>query len=312
MTEHVTGLLILLALGGVVYYIAVVLAIGWRLRHPPRRTCASAIARNLPSDPGELIPPPNYDSWSFASRGHDLPVWDIQGLDPDGPTVVLTHGWGDSRIGALTRVPHLLPFASRIIAWDLPGHGESPGVSSLGVHEPKDLLALLNQLDDRRVVLYGSSLGAVVSIAAAGTSTHPQLAAVIAEAPYQYPETPARNVLRAASLPSGLTLTGALWTLGLTGKGRIAFDCATHAQQLTCPLFVIHGELDRVSPIEDGRCIARAAPLGSFCSIEQGNHNHLWTDTDMLETTRNRVHAFLDELPNYHCSDDNPPEQSDG
>ncbi len=311
MIDQLPGLAVLLALGGVIYALILILGTNWKLRHPPRRTYAAALARNLPSDPSELETPLAFESWTFRSRNLDLPVWDIKGSNPDGPVIILTPGWGDSRIGALVRTPYLAEHASRIIAWDMPGHGEAPGTSTLGVREPQDLCALIEHLGCP-VVLYGWSLGAGVSIAAAAEpNISSRVPAVIAEAPYRFPETPARNVLRAAHLPSGFSLTGAMWTLGLTGKGRRNFDRCAHAARLSCPLLVIHGRHDPVCPPDDGRAIADAAPDGSFALIDPGDHNRLWTDPDMLEDVTQATEAFLAPLETYHCSDEHTPVQPD-
>jgi uncharacterized protein len=307
MIAQLPGLAILLALGGIIYALILILGTNWKLRHPPRRTYAAALARNLPSDPSELETPLAYESWTFRSRNFDLPVWDITGLNAQGPVIILTPGWGDSRIGALVRTPYLAEHASRIIAWDMLGHGEAPGTSTLGIREPQDLCALIEHLACP-VVLFGWSLGAGVSIVAAtDPNTSSQVRAVIAEAPYRYPETPARNVLKAAHLPSGFSLTGAMWTLGLTGKGRREFDRCAHAARLSCPLLVIHGEYDTVCPAEDGRAIADAAPNGTYVQIDSGDHNRLWTDPGMLEQVTIATETFLAPLETYHHTDEHTP-----
>ncbi len=195
------------------------------LTAPPRRTYGGEIARSRPGDPGEMSPeqggPRHYDSWRFESRGRVLHVWDIRGDDPAGPVVVMTHGWGDSKIGSLVRLSAFLPRASRVIAWDMPGHGESGGRSTLGVKEPNDLRELLQRIgSDKPVILMGWSLGAGVSIAAAAQEGL-GIAAVIAEAPYRIARTPAHGVMETLGFPATPNLPFALWLLGIEfGLGR--------------------------------------------------------------------------------------------
>ncbi len=231
------GLLILLAAGLLLVWVSAVVYVAWMLAHPPRRTYASAVARSRAGDPSELVPARKFDSWAFRSRGVEFPVWDIQGDDPTGPVVILTHGWADSRIGGLLRVATIAPLASRIILWDLPGHGEARGVCRLGTAEVEDLEALVGAVEGRDeetkrrrdegnrtnptrergngalVVLHGWSLGAGVSIVVAGETRG--IAGVIAESPYRVPATPARNVLKARGLPHRGVLEPALWLVGL-------------------------------------------------------------------------------------------------
>lgn len=313
------GLLILLAVGLALAWLLAVAYTVHLLTHPPRRTYAWAVARNLPGDPSELVhsDPPvrgmRFSEWTFRSRGLDLPVWDIPGDVPDGPTIIITHGWADSRIVMLSRIAPFAAKASRIIVWDLPGQGSAPGLCALGTREVIDLLALIDALSHTgSIVLYGFSLGAGVSLAA--TVERPErIRAIIAEAPYRIPPTPARNVLRIRALPYITTLPAAMAILGLwsghglswlgpamrqSRDGSPRFDRATLATRLppTIPLLVVHGDADPVCPVEDGREIAAAAANGRFVHIRNGGHNNLWTDAALARQTTTCISDFLDEL----------------
>jgi pimeloyl-ACP methyl ester carboxylesterase len=200
--------------------------------------------------------------------------------------VVLSHGWGDSRLGALSRVPSLLDRASRVIAWDMPGHGEAPGTCSLGHREPDDLLVLLERVgSERPIVLFGWSLGAGVSIAAAARigelKDPPPLAGVIAEAAYRFVHTPPRNVLLARGLPHRVNLPIALgwigWRCG-AGSAWRGFDRVALAALIRCPLLFIHGQNDPISPLGDAFALAGAATNARVDVIPGAGHVGLWTD----------------------------------
>ena len=252
------------------------------LTRPPRRTYAWAVARSKPGDPGELETPRSFRAWSFVSRGVTLPAWDISGDDPTGPTVVITHGWGDSRVTILGRADVFARFASRVVVWDLPGHGDAQGRCTLGVGEADDLRALLATLgSDGPIVLYGFSLGAGVAIVAAGAAEGRAAVGVIAEAPYRMPATPAGAVLRQAGMPYRWNLPLALWWIGRRLQGGLhprVFDRSAHAANLSVPLLVLHAEGDEICPIEDGETIAAAAPKGSILRIPGGDHLNLWNN----------------------------------
>ena len=288
------GLLFFLGFGLAILWLAMVIYPAWMLTHPPRRTYAAAVARGRPGDPSELPGGRSHRSWSFKSRGLEFPVWEVRGDAPSGPTIVLTHGWADSRIGGLVRTPALATLASRIILWDLPGHGEAPGICTLGTREVADLQALLDQLGEAPVVLYGWSLGAGASLVAA--TQRPGIAAVIAEAPYRLPRTPARNVMSARGLPWRTNLGPALAALRAVAGNELApevFDRAAYASRVGCPLLVLHGECDEVCPLEDGRAIAGAARNGRLAVIRGARHNDLWTDPDFARTSTEAVREFL-------------------
>jgi len=253
------------------------------LRRPPRRTYASAVARALPGEPGELPAGPggprNFDSWTFAWNRLELPVWEIPGDAPAGPVLVVTHGWGESRVTGLGRARWLLPLASRIILWDCPAHGTAPGLSRLGAIEHEALLALLDRVRHREgpLVLFGWSMGAGVSIHAGVTDSG--VAGVIAEAPYRLAATPPLRMLRNLRLPVRPNLPIAMWLLDRACGGACEprrFDRAMLASKLGAPLLVIHGGLDELCPIDDGRAIAQASPRGHLIEVEGCGHTGLW------------------------------------
>ncbi|MFO0860400.1 MAG: alpha/beta hydrolase [Phycisphaerales bacterium] len=292
-----TGFALLLFAGLLAYLAVLVISSVFTLTGPRRRTYAWALARGLPGEPGELTPALDCQPFDFSSRGQALRAWSIVGLDPSGPVVVLTHGWADSKVGALLRVSRLAPVCSRLIAWDLPGHGESEGRSSLGLREPEDLDSLLSVLADmdRPVVLFGWSLGAGISLVVA--SARPEIAAVIAEAPYRLPQTPAINVARLRGGPWRFNLPLAFAWIGLRCRGTLhawrAFDRLAFARRTNCPVLVIRGENDTISPAADAREIAAGSPQGLLTEIPGAGHNDLWLRQPACDQAAETVRDFL-------------------
>lgn len=284
--EGVLGLLLLLFIGAAIYWLALVVLTARTLTHPSRQTYASAVARGRPGDPSELDEPRGFETWTLQSQGRELAVWDVAGEVEDGPVAIMTHGWGSGKVHSIRRLSLLASLCSRVIFWDMPGHGESGGRCTLGILETADLRALIDRVrDNRPLVLCGSSMGSAVTIAAAAGANG--IARVIVEAPYRLPVTPARNVMRFQRSPIWFNLKPALayiglastgrWTgPGLTGPNRQPFDRAAFAARLTCPLLVLHGDADPTCPIEDGRKIAEACPQGRFVEIPGGTHQNLW------------------------------------
>ncbi len=299
------GLLLLLLVGLVGAIGALTVWTVWRLRNPPRRTTLGATLRGRPGDPGEMPSARAFRSWTIEWDGWTLPVWEIEGDAPRGPVMILTPGWGDSRIGALTRLDALAPVCSRVIAWDPPGLGESSkGRWLMGVREHGALLKLIERATagGERVALYGWSAGAGTSIAAAKEAkgaARERIAAVIAEAPYRLAWTPAFNVLRSVAMPyrvnGPLAFAWMGWRLGVGSRWR-GFDRAERARGVSCPLLVLHGDGDDVCPVEDGREIARAAG-GRIEAIAGAGHNDLWTDERWAARCADAVRGFVRTLP---------------
>jgi pimeloyl-ACP methyl ester carboxylesterase len=301
------GLLPLLALGlAASVWISTWLVVR-RLRRPPRRTQAWALANSKPSDPSELDRPLAFESWSLHVErgpfaGLDLPVWDIMGRDAEGPTLVMTPGWGDSRLGMLVRTTRLADRCSRMLLWDPPGEGEAPGRCRLGVDEHGPLGELVDRAcgPDQRVVLFGASMGAGTAIVlAAERAGDARIAGVIAESPYRLPKTPAVNVLKMAGMPWRVQAPLAYWWLGVrlgVGARWRPFDRAAHASRIGVPLLVLHGSQDSISPLADSEAIAKAAAQGRLEIIEGAGHNDLWREPDFADASEKAAGEFLGSL----------------
>jgi pimeloyl-ACP methyl ester carboxylesterase len=85
---------------------------------------------------------------------------------PDGPPVVLTHGWGlDATAWYYLR--RRLGDRFRVIAWDLPGLGRSTGPANRDFSLDKfaaDLRAVLAEAGGRPAVLVGHSIGGMITL----------------------------------------------------------------------------------------------------------------------------------------------------
>ena len=291
-----SALAVLLLEGLVASWAALVLYTAWILTHPPRRTRGWAVARSLPGDPSELTPSRPFEADErFSVEGTRCPVWHVPGDDPAGPVVIVSHGWGESRVHGLARVAALLPHACRVILWDMPGHGDAAARCGLGRREPALLRALIDTVvgPNGRVVLYGSSLGAGVAIAAAANDV--RVIGVIAEAPYRLPQTPASNMLSIRGLPNLGSVRAALTLLGGLAWQRPGgpFDRAAFAARIAAPLLVVHGDQDLVCPPHDGAAIAGAARAGELVCVPGAAHLNLWTDEPHRSRSGAAVSNFM-------------------
>jgi pimeloyl-ACP methyl ester carboxylesterase len=293
------GLIQILAIGYAIGFSALVLTTAWMLTHPPRRSYAWAVARSQPGDPSELDEPLVFKDDTIDTASTSVHVWDIAGRDPTGPVVLMTHGWGSSRQGALKRIPAVIESASRVIAWDLPGHGEAPSHARMGVDEHTIAIELIDtlSLSEKPIVMYGWSMGAGVSLALCAQieRTH-DVRGVICESVYCVPQTPARAVLGLRGMPHRVNLTPALALIGLKlgiGARWGGFDRAAIASQIDSPILLIHGDCDPVSPIDDSQRIVENAKNAEICVLEGAGHNNIWTDQVYRDRATEAVHSFM-------------------
>ncbi len=297
-----TGLISLLLLGLALLLLLMWVMLAWGLTHPPRLTAGVAAARDLPLDPDELGL--MYEDWVLARPGADLPVWDLRNPEnPRGSIIIITHPWGGSRHTSLERVTLIWDEASRVILWDMRGHGDaSPGGSKLGAEEIDDLRELIEAVADppgpnaRPLILYGMSMGAGVSIGAA--AENPRVHGVIADGPYRWTGEPIRAILRLSGLPvTPITMVCSRWLAYRLPRLR-EYDRARAAARLTCPLLVLHGADDPICSIDSALEISEAAPDAELIVVPRATHLDLHsTDEARYRMT---MRAFIRRCRHQH------------
>ena len=276
------SLLVLFIVAALLIVAALVAGLVRKLTKPPRRTYGVALASDLPLAPGDLglagvelslqLP----EAAGDGGMGYASPGWRVEGGDPAGPVVVVTHGYGDARYGALQWAGVLRAAASAVVVYDLRGHGDSAAPTFHGgLTEPRDLVAILDQLDAARVVLFGYSLGAGVSIVAAALDAEAgrsRVVGVIADGPYRHWDEPVRRLLRLRRWPAWPVVPLTYGVLRWRRPEMARFDRAAWAAKLRCPLLVLHAGEDELCPLESARAIASAAPRGSIEVFEGMSH----------------------------------------
>jgi len=277
--------------------------------YPPRKTYARALARGDATDPADLELESESVQFSFRG-GVTSPGWLLPGLDEAGPAIVIIHGYGDSRYGALRCVKLLQSYASELVVFDLRGHGESSkSYSTAGVVESEDILTLLDQFDaPHGVVLYGYSMGGRIAIAAAAMAEEElsrRIKGVIADGPYRTWYEPVRHIIKLRRYPTQPFILLARLVLYLFNRRSEHDDTRDHAVKLQCPLLVLHGSDDLICPLDSARQIAEAAKAGKLVVFEGGGH------LDLLELDEIRykgeIAAFFSEKvvqANEYCESD--------
>lgn len=175
----------------------------------------------------------------------------------DGPTVVLVHGW-ESRASRLSSfVAPLVERGHRVVAFDGPAHGASPGKRTDLVDYSRAVAAALTQ--------YGPA-AAVIAHSFGGAATLQSLSA-----------SPSANVGRVVLLGSlaelRFVIGGFAQMLGLPartargmeqliarrfGRPLEAYSAAVTAAALTMPCLIVHDRDDQIVPFDHGEAIAGA------------------------------------------------------
>ena len=183
--------------------------------------------------------------------------------DPSAPVVVQLHGNGEV-VG--WNQPLGLELQRRglgAVLVEYRGYGRSAGVrpSEDGVYA--DAAAILewlraNGVDQRRMVLWGFSLGTGVAaeMAARGTA-----GALVLQAPFTSVPDVARRVA---------------WFLPIRMLLRERFDTLSKAGRITVPTLVIHGDADPVIPFRMGVTVSRAIPGAKLVRVPGGGHEYTY------------------------------------
>jgi dipeptidyl aminopeptidase/acylaminoacyl peptidase len=212
----------------------------------------------------------DYEDVSFPGRdGIVLKGWLIRPV-PAGnaaPAIIICHGVGANKSDFSELAVHLSRRGYTVLLFDFRAHGESGGRrTSLGYHEQEDIFAALDYLktrdevDPRRIGIYGFSLGGSSAILAAAKLDG--FRAVVADSAF----TSLRDQTKTAvtdfyHLPPFPFLPLVVFAYEVYFQTRV--DAVSPVESIAMlsptPVFIILGDGDRLIPPENGRRLFAAA-----------------------------------------------------
>ncbi len=198
-------------------------------------------------------------------------------------TLILVHGNGGN---ISHRLEMMALFHTRLNAhlfiFDYRGYGKSGGApSEEGTYQDGEAalqyLGARRDVDPRRIVYFGQSLGAAVAVEMA--LRHPPLGLIL-EAPFTSVQEMTNRAI--PLLPLGFLF-------------RTRYDSLSKIGRVTAPLLLLHGDRDTIVPFEMGRRIFEAAgEPKEFYTIRGADHN----DTYFVggEAYLTTLARFIDKL----------------
>jgi fermentation-respiration switch protein FrsA (DUF1100 family) len=149
------------------------------------------------------------------------------------------------------------------------GYGRSKGSSPTEEGLYLDAAAILDVLASRgigpeRVVLWGQSLGTGVAAEMAKRGRGARLALV---APFTSTVDMASRVV--PFLPASLVMVD-------------RFDTLAKVSLITAPTLVVHGTIDDVIPMEQGKRVSEAVPHATFLEVPEGRHDNLYKTLSVI------------------------------
>ncbi len=212
----------------------------------------------------------DYESLSFVGEdGIALQGWIVKPPHPgmQAPAIIMCHGVGANKSDFTELAAALARRGFFVLLFDFRAHGESGGSrTSLGYHEQKDIAAAVDvlkkrrEIDQKRIGIYGFSMGGATAILAAATSH--AFAAVVADSAFTSLRDQARtSVMGFYHLPSFPFVNLAVLGYELyfqTSVKNISPVSVIGALSPT-PILIIAGEGDKLIPADNGRALYAAA-----------------------------------------------------
>lgn len=278
------GLVALLALGAAIVIAAVVTAIVRDARFPARASVGWALARRIATRPADAGMDSADDS-VVCNDGAALPMWTIPGGSPEGPALLLLHGWRRSRIDSLRRLPWLLPHVRFACLMDLRGHGDAPrGPSTLGVADVGDACAAVRAHPGVPWIVAGHSLGASVALRASADLLREgfRVDGVLLMSPYPDIRVPLSGRLTSAGMPAFPVASMAARAIAAISGSEtpIAHAITALAEAAVPTVWVTCAEDAIVSPDAVRGLHAQARALGSPSTLHvdaDADHDSLGT-----------------------------------
>jgi pimeloyl-ACP methyl ester carboxylesterase len=203
----------------------------------------------------------------------------------EGPRVLLVHGWEGRGTQLVDLVAPLVARGFRVVAFDMPGHGDSPGSLSSFFHFARSIARVAESVGPLHAIV-AHSMGGASTAWALRTMPRPKRLVMIA------PPADIRDFTGGASAALGLNeaATGELEArIGRRfGIPLTEVQAVQVVRQMTTPLLVVHDEDDREVPLSSGEVVAGAWP-GAVLERTRGlGHRRILRDAAVIE----RVTAF--------------------
>ena len=169
-------------------------------------------------------------------------------------TIILVHGFGMNKGEVLKRTYYLAKHYN-LLYLDCRGAGDSSGRSEAGLQESKDIQAAVTYLRTQhpalasKIALYGISMGSAAVAYYAATQGGAQCL-VLESSYFSFKNVAKRWMWKHAKVPYfPLVSSMIFWKEHKLGQKVETFALKNTASQITCPVLMIQGEKDRLTPV---------------------------------------------------------------
>lgn len=197
-----------------------------------------------------------YQTHEFQSASnHKINTWYIPSKKSEKALIILYHGYCGRKEQLMKSVELLHEDGYSFLLVDFYGSGDSSGdTSSIGWTESLDVIASVkfakNKLSAKRIVLYGTSMGATAIIKAVHDKPDLDIDALMIQSPFQSFFGTINNRFQLMGVPSFPLAHGITSFFGLiNGFNAFDFEPAKMASKIKHPVLLLAGENDRRAPM---------------------------------------------------------------
>lgn len=229
--------------------------------------------RRLDEVPYEPVYITSYDGLRLFGRWYDA--------GKGAPVAILFHGYRstalrDSSGGA----PFCMERGFSVLLIDQRAHGKSEGRTiTFGIKERRDCLSWIEYIikrvgNDARIMLMGVSMGAATVMMAADLELPNNVICIAADCGYSSPEAIILTVAGRMGIPVCIARPLARIAAHVIGRFDLNETSAVEAvKKLKIPLYIIHGDADRMVPFNMSKEIHNANPeMTHLTEIKDAGH----------------------------------------
>lgn len=234
-----------------------------------------------------------------SGDGYVLHALFLRHPHPTGKYILISHGYTDTRFGALKYAPIYLQEGFSIIAYDLRGHGANEATfCTYSIREREDLWAMIRdsrqRYPDARVLgIHGESLGAATSVAV--LEKKPDIDFVTADCGFCDIVPVFKVGLKSMHLPGFLVYLASAWSRIRFGYAFSAMRPIDSLKDNTIPILFMHGAEDHFIVPEHSKRMSRATAGYSEVHLIDGAEHARSVLTDPKRYAE-AVHAFLEKI----------------
>ena len=249
--------------------------------------------------PSEERPPFSFQPLTLKTGdGIDIDAW-YAGDDSASRCVIFVHGITANKSFLTAEAARFRQWGYNTLLIDLRGHGKSGGdYSSYGVDEKEELIkafALAKARGNQKILLYGSSMGAVLALKAAADKTvMPD--AIIADMPFQSLQHHLQARARLLGFPSEPFATLVSFWIGVErGFNGLGHDVDDAAAAVACPVLIQWGSSDPLVEESETASIFQSLAAPKKLAVYEGAGHESFYMYDPLKWEK-EVGSFINRI----------------